>query len=85
MVTNDIYKKKLDWQKILRDIKAAGLSLYEVAKRLGKPESTIQSWWKGHEPSHSHGQAILELHTKCCGEEATRNRCNEEVVYSEQK
>ena len=83
MVTNDVFPKKLNWRAILQDIKTSGYSLYEVAKRLGKPESTIQSWWKGHEPSHSHGQAILELHSKCCGEEATKSRCNEESVYTE--
>jgi predicted transcriptional regulator len=85
MVNNDIFRKRLNWRVIIIEIRDYGYSIYEIAKRLGKPESTVRSWMEGHEPSHSHGQAILEFHIKCFGEEATKNRCNEESVYVEEK
>lgn len=81
----DIYPKRLDWRRILQDIKDAEYSIYEVAKRMGKSESTVQSWYRGHEPSHSNGAALLEFHTYACGEDATKKRCTEIVVYEESK
>ena len=81
----DIYAKRLDWPRILQDLKDKGCSLYKAAKILGRPETTLQSWWKGHEPSHSNGAAILQLHSALCGEELTKIRCNEEVVYTKEK
>ncbi len=78
----DINPKRLDWRRIISDLKSRGVSIYQAAKILGKPETTVQSWWVGHEPSHSNGAAVLLLHSKICGEELTKIRCNEEVVYT---
>lgn len=81
-MVSEIEPKKLDWRQILEDIKAKGCSIYRAAKILGKPETTVQSWHSGkHEPSYSHGAALLMLHSTVCGEEATKNRCAEETVY----
>jgi hypothetical protein len=85
-VVSEISKKKLDWRAILQDIRAQGTSIYLAAKILGKPESTLQSWLTGkHEPSYSHGTALLTLHAAVCGEDATKKRCTEESVYAEVK
>lgn len=81
----DIYPHKLNWRQILQDMKDKGCSIYMAAKKLGRPETTVQSWAAGHEPSHSHGAALLQLHTQVCGEEATKKRCTEEVVYVQAK
>lgn len=81
----DINAVRLDWPRILQDMKDRGTSIYQAAKILGRPETTVQSWCKGHEPSYSNGAAILLLHSKVCGEELTKNRCNEEVVYRQEK
>ena len=82
----EINQKKLNWRQILQDIRARGTSLYQAAKILGKPESTLQSWFTGkHEPSYSHGAALLMLHAAVCGEDATKKRCTEEYVYVELK
>lgn len=81
----EIDAKRLDWRRILQDLKDRGCSLYRAAKILGRPETTLQSWWNGHEPSHSNGAAILQLHSAVCGEELTKIRCNEEVVYAKER
>lgn len=81
----DIYPKRLDWKRILEDLKERGTSIYQAAKILGRPETTVQSWVKGHEPSYSNGASVLLLHSKVCGEELTKIRCNEEVVYMKEK
>ena len=79
----DINPKKLDWRRILDDIKCRGTSIYQAAKIIGKPETTVQAWHTGkHEPSYSNGAAVLLLHARVCGEELTKNRCTEEVVYT---
>ena len=80
----DIYKKTLNWAGILEDIRASGCSIYKAAKTLGRPETTVWSWMRGVEPSYSNGAALLKLHAECCGEESTKNRCNEEVVEQAQ-
>lgn len=80
----EIEPKRLDWRAILEDIKASGTSIYRAAKILGKPETTVQSWYTGkHEPSYSHGAALLMLHASICGEEATKKRCSEESVVED--
>lgn len=85
MVT-EISRKRLDWRAILQDIRGRGISIYKAAKILGKPETTLQSWNTGkHEPSYSHGAALLSLHSAICGEDATKKRCTEEYVYGEDK
>lgn len=68
---------KLDWGCLLQDLKEQGVSLYQVAKIIGRSESTVQSWRKGHEPSHSHGEALIELHIKTFGLAATDRRLDE--------
>jgi hypothetical protein len=82
----DIYPKRLDWRRILEDMRERGTSIYQAAKILGKPETTVQSWYRlkyPSEPSYSHGAAVLLLHARICGEDLTKRRCNEEVVYTE--
>lgn len=81
----DIYPKRLDWRRILDDLKEGGTSIYQAAKILGRPETTVQSWVKGHEPSYSNGASVLLLHSRVCGENLTKIRCNEEVVYKDFK
>ncbi len=77
----DIHAKRLDWRRIIDDLKERGCTVYQAAKILGRPETTVQSWRQDHEPSYSNGASVLLLHSKLCGEELTKIRCNEEVVY----
>lgn len=70
----EIIPKKLDWRLLLQDLKDKGISLYKVAKILGRSESTVHSWWKGHEPSHSNGEAVIDLHIQTCGLQFTDQR-----------
>lgn len=80
----DIQRRRINWRAVLEDIKAIVGSLYKIAQRLGFHESTVQSYYhQGVEPSHSRGEALLELHTEVCGADKTKSRCTEESVYSE--
>lgn len=67
----EINPQKLDWRLLLQDLKDKGISRYKIAKILGRSESTVNSWWKGHEPSHSNGEAIIDLHIREFGLETT--------------
>lgn len=75
-----IKPKRLDWPRILKDMKEAGYSLYQISRLLEKSESTVHSWWRGHEPSHSNGESILKLHMQVCGEQATKDRTETAAV-----
>lgn len=81
----DIYCKKLNWPAIMDDIRNAGCSVYRAAKTLGRPETTVWSWTRGVEPTYSNGAALLQLHAKYCGEDATKKRCTEEVVNTHEE
>lgn len=70
-----IYPVKVDWVKILADIKATGCSRYRIAIILGVGQSTVQNWDEGHEPRYAMGEAILMLHAQLCPD-ATIKRCN---------
>lgn len=54
--------KLVDWFKILTELKGAGISNAEVARRLKVPATTVNSWRYGTEPNYSDGYRLIELH-----------------------
>lgn len=69
--------RHIDWAVLVFDIKATlGLKHNpQIAALINKPPTTLQSWIdRGSEPPYSDGAAILELHSRACGEEKTRMR-----------
>jgi transposase-like protein len=52
----------LDCFRLLQEMAEAGVSNKEVARRLGKPPSTIEGWKAGAQPSWSEGQRLLQIH-----------------------
>lgn len=61
----DVYPQKTDWGAMLDDLKGAGISIYSVAKAMGKSWNTIQSW-RSVEPRHCDGEALKVIHAKYC-------------------
>jgi hypothetical protein len=56
-----------DWWRILRDLKAAGMSLAAVGRKVGRDESTVWGWGeRGAEPRESDARAVLALYAKHC-------------------
>jgi hypothetical protein len=58
---------KVDFGKLLDELKAAGCSLYRVAWELDRDWDTVNGW-RHHEPRHSDGEALIALHDLICGE-----------------
>lgn len=78
-----VYPTRINWPDILGDLRDKGYSGYRVALLLGMEWSTVQGWLNdGKEPRHSSGTALLQLHTRYCGAEATQKRQNEAKVIA---
>lgn len=75
-----VLRHRVDWLAVLADLRAAGVSGYRLAEIMLTPRSTVQGWESGSEPLHSYGAAILEVHTRYCGAEATKRRITEAVL-----
>jgi len=53
---------RIDWFRILDDVRREGFSLYEVAYYTSIPKSTLLGYKNaGHEPDHSTGDVILRF------------------------
>lgn len=61
----DIFPEKVNWSRVLDDLKGCGWSVYAVAKAMGKKYDTVQGW-REHEPKHADGVALLTLHAREC-------------------
>lgn len=61
----EVFQQKIDWGKILDELRNAGYSGYYVATALGRKWDTVQGW-REHEPKHSDGEALKALHSKLC-------------------
>lgn len=73
-----VYPARVNWVDVLHDLRDAGFSGYRVAILMGVEWSTLYGWLHdGKEPRHSYGQALLTLHTRHCGPEATQKRQTE--------
>ena len=75
-----VLRHRVDWRAVLEDLRAAGVSGYRLAEIMLISRSTVQGWEGGSEPSHSYGAAILEVHARFCGVDATKRRITEAVL-----
>lgn len=54
-----------DWQKIIFDLKRAGFSEDKIAQKIGWNKTSLNRLKNGnHEPRHSYGQLLLDLHER---------------------
>lgn len=77
MIDVAVYRRRVDWAAVIADLNAAGVSGYRLCVIMCLDWPTIRHWRDGGEPRHSYGTAILEVHTKFCGEECTAQRVRE--------
>lgn len=80
--SGEIDARKLDWPRIIADLRERDCSVYRAAQLLGTALSTVQSWGYGVEPGHSKGEALLKLHAQVCGPDLTTLRRTEITVYA---
>ena len=60
----------IDWRELVILIRRkTGLSDAQIARRIGVPASTLNSWKNGNvkEPKFSRGLAAVELYVEHCG------------------
>lgn len=63
----DIDPGRIEWARVLEDLKSRGISAKEAANHIGQPWTTVQSWKAGSEPRHGSGEALLKFHEAVCG------------------
>jgi transcriptional regulator with XRE-family HTH domain len=61
---------KLDWQRIILNLHAEGLSFEKISQKCGVDAQRISHLVRGevYEPKFSTGLALLDLHEKFCTE-----------------
>lgn len=60
--------QRIDWFRVLMDLKQAGLSLHAIAALVGVSKTAVIGW-KNHdaEPGHTHGERVLMLWERATG------------------
>lgn len=59
--------KRRDWFRILRDLKKAGVSYHDVARKCGRASvTTVCNWAEGGEPRDSDAQTVLAIYARRC-------------------
>lgn len=76
-VAEYVYPLVMPWGAIVDDLYRRGYTDYRIGQILGVDAATVGAWHKGSEPRHSFGEALIELHTKVCGEALTKERLKE--------
>lgn len=69
-----VHQKKVDWPAVIEDLRARGLTITKIAACLGLNRTTVSEWRLNHEPNFASGAALLELHSRYCGEDLTKLR-----------
>lgn len=64
-----IYPVKIDWARLMRELREFGWTPYKVATTMCADPPTAYAWAHGAEPRHSYGAALLALHAAVCGQE----------------
>lgn len=60
---------RIDWFRILTQLKAEGWSLYAVSHFTGIPRTTLHGYKQGGQPSYHHGTILLRYWAQTCGTE----------------
>jgi len=55
---------KIDWFVIISDLKRAGISGREIARRLNVSVSTVVMWKQGSSPSYEKGVELVDMWKK---------------------
>lgn len=65
-VTAPVNPRRRDWFRILRDLKAAGISYGMVARKVARNPASVQAWADGGDPKESDARVVLALYAKYC-------------------
>lgn len=65
---------KVNWEDIINDLTAQGISPHMQADIINRPNSTLNRWRNGAEPRFENGMVMLLLHQLVCGPVATLAR-----------
>lgn len=60
---------RIDWFRVLADLKAEAWSLYAVSHFTGIPKSTLNGYKQGVQPSHHYGVLLLNCWAQSCNKE----------------
>lgn len=72
---------RIDWFRVLADLRRAGAPLASVATAIRVPYSTIQGWRQGAEPKFADGERLLRLWAGLTGRELAQvPRARQEVA-----
>lgn len=56
-----------DWNRVMLDLRRAGVSYADLAAALDVSESALEKWRNhGFQPRHDIGAALLAMHAKYC-------------------
>lgn len=62
-------EKRIDWFRLLADLKAEGWTLSSVAYFTGIPKANLSGYKAGSQPSYHYGAVLLAHWSQCCGKE----------------
>lgn len=52
---------RVDWFRLLADLKRSGLSLYDIERETSIPTSTLGGYIDGAEPRYANGERLIDL------------------------
>lgn len=55
-------RKIIDWAKVMRELRAEGMTPYKIAMVIGCSRCAAENWEEGGEPGYGYGAALLALH-----------------------
>lgn len=66
----DLHPRRVDWWRVLEDLRRAGIIPRHAAKRIGVPQATLLAWKNnGAEPKYLDGELLTQLWTEATGKE----------------
>lgn len=63
--------RRVDWFRILDDLKRQGFSLYALEATIAIPKSSLIRYKEGTEPSHQYGEKLIGFWCQVTGNERT--------------
>lgn len=75
-------RRRRDWFNILRDLKKAGISYHEVARKTNHAIATVVHWAEHGDPKDADARIVLALYAQHCPEQFTAHQKLFEVTIS---
>jgi hypothetical protein len=59
--------RRIDWFRVLTDLKYAGVPINSVAMMIRVPHGTVKGWKDGAEPKYADGEKLIEFWVQITG------------------